>query len=73
MDLKRSVRAKAGFDSQAESFFGNTLTDRHYAVQNVQKSKPRTIREKRTYFTKIAASPLVWYRYLPYPYGRDVT
>ena len=23
------VRAKAGFDSQAESFFGNTLTDRH--------------------------------------------
>ena len=44
-----------------------------YAVQNVQKSKPRTIREKRTYFTKIAALPLAWYRNLPYPYGRDVT
>ena len=46
---------------------------RSYAVQNVQKSKPRTIREKRAYFTKIAALPLAWYRNLPYPYGRDVT
>ena len=60
------------------AFVENTIkcfaaTSTGYAVQNVQKSKPRTIHEKRTYFTKIAASPLVWYRYLPYPYGRDVT
>ena len=44
-----------------------------YTVQNVQKSKPRTIREKRAYLTKIAALPLVWYGYLPYPYIGNVT
>ena len=60
------------------AFVENTIkcfaaTSTGYAVQNVQKSKPRTIREKRTYFTKIAALPLAWYRNLPYPYGRDVT